>query len=280
MTASANFTETARARLAEAAANGLDYAPALAGALLVVLVGWLLAGPVRAAARRTLSGLGRLVERGVGSTTLSRARLPAATAPVLGELAYWAVIVITITIAARIARLPALAGWLDQIVRYLPNLLLGGLILALGYLLGLVVGEQVERAARTARSGQGALLGRLAQGAIVLSAVIMALDQVGIDVGFLVTLFAILAGALALSLSLAFALGARDHVASLVAARSLRRSLAPGCRLRVGDSEGVLLEVTATQIALETAEGRALIPAARAETDGLVVLADDGSGED
>ncbi|MFN2349328.1 MAG: hypothetical protein ABR558_07120, partial [Thioalkalivibrio sp.] len=80
----------------------------------------------------------------------------------------------------------------------------------------------------------------------------------------LITLASLLGG-----LSIAFALGARQYVANLVAQPEMTR-YASGDRLRIDDDEGVIVEIYRTGLTLETDQGLVSIPAARLASGRVV----------
>jgi hypothetical protein len=82
-----------------------------------------------------------------------------------------------------------------------------------------------------------------------------------VQVTFLVTMIAIVTGGAVLSVGLAFGLGASCLVRNLIAARDARWHYSPGQRVRVGDTEGELLEITPTVFVLATQAGRVTLPA-------------------
>ncbi|MGP1397437.1 MAG: mechanosensitive ion channel family protein [Inquilinaceae bacterium] len=250
----------------------IGYLPSLIGAVAVLFFGWQLARLTRLAAKRVLSGFNRILERTFQRGLLASARLPAGAATILGEAAFWVVVFLTVTIAARIAQLPAISRWLDEIVSFLPSILLGVATIMVGYVISIIIGEQVTESARAAKSSQSALLGRLSQGAVFVTASIIGLDQIGVDVTFLVTLSAVAVGAIILGFSIAFGLGARDYVSNLISARTARQTLSIGLLVRIGETQGEVLEITPTQIALDTDEGRTLVPARIAEESGVVIV--------
>jgi small-conductance mechanosensitive channel len=95
---------------------------------------------------------------------------------------------------------------------------------------------------------------------VVATATIVALDQVGIDVALLIALAVALTAAVLIALAVAFALGARSHVSNLVGIRAARDQLATGMRIQIGDVEGEIVEISASQVALETPRGKVLVP--------------------
>ena len=253
----------------------LGYLPSLASASAILIIGWLIARFVRAAANRILSGLNKVLEKTFQTGLLASARLPLSASTILGEVAFWVIVFVTFTISARVAQLPTISRWLNDIVIFLPDALLGVATIALGYLISNVVGEQVNEAARSAKSSHNALLGRIAQGTVFIIAAIIGLDQIGVEVTFLVTISSVAVGAILLGFSIAFGFGSREYVSNLISARTVRQSLYPGLRVRIGETEGEVLEITQTHIAVDTENGRALVPAHITEVSGMVIILHD-----
>jgi hypothetical protein len=251
--------------LRASAANLLDtmlgYLPNLIGALLLLLFGWMLARLVRAAAGRLGDAVNRLLDRFMRPSSLTRFRLSPRALKLIGNAAFWLVILFFITAATRVAQLDAFSSWLDRILAYLPNLLAGALIILAGYLVSALVRDLVGATLGSAGLAQSELFGAAAQGATFLTAVIIGIDQIGIDVTILITLIAIMVGAVLAGLSLAFGLGSRDFVSNLIGAHYLQQHLQPGQSARIGDIEGEVLELTPTSVVLATARGRTTIPA-------------------
>lgn len=250
----------------------LGYLPSLAGALFILIFGWLIARITRTAAKRILGGLNRVLERTFQTGILASARLPLSASTIFGEVAFWIIVFVTLTISARIASLPTISQWLNNIVLFLPDVLLGVLTIALGYFISNVLGRQVTEAANIAKSPHSESFGRIAQGTVFIIAAIIGLDQIGVDVTFLVTVSAVAVGAILVGFSIAFGFGSQEYVSNLISARTVRQNLSPGLLVRIGETEGVVLEITQTHIAVDTENGRALIPAHKVDASGLVIV--------
>lgn len=251
--------------LRASAANLLDtmvgYLPNLIGAVLLLLLGWMLARLVRAAAGRLGNAVNRLLDRLMRRGSLTRFRLSPRALKLIGNAAFWLVILFFITAATRVAQLDAFSSWLDRILAYLPTLLAGALIILAGYLVSALVRDLVAATLGSAGLAQNELFAAVAQGATFLTAVVIGIDQIGIDVTILITLIAIAVGAMLAGLSLAFGLGSRDFVSNLIGAHYLQQYLQPGQTARIGEIEGEVLELTPTSVVLATAGGRTAIPA-------------------
>jgi small-conductance mechanosensitive channel len=244
--------------------------PNLIGALLLLLVGWLLARLLRAGAVRLIHLLDRAIRR-LSSRNADRPGILSASAEVLGSIVFWVVVLFFLTAATQVLGLDAFLGWLNRVVDYLPTLLTGGLIVLAGFLLSALVRDVVATTAPVADS-QRVLLGRVAQLVILVTAVVIGADQIGIKVTFLVIMVTVLASTLLGGLALALSLGARTYVGNLIGAHYLRQQYRAGQTVRVGQFEGRILEFTATAIVLETADGRVNLPGKIYHDEPIVLL--------
>ena len=267
-----SWFDSLRVSAADLLGTVVAYAPNLIGALLLLLFGWMLARLVRTGTGRLGDTINRLLDRLMRIGSLTRFRLSPQALKLIGNVAFWLIILFFITAATKVAQLDAFSSWLDRIVAYLPTLLAGGLIILAGYLVSALVRDLLSATLGSAGLAQSELFATLAQGATFLTAVVIGIDQIGIDVTVLVTLIAIVVGAVFAGLSLAFGLGARDFVGNLIGAHYLQQHLQPGQTAGIGDIEGEVLELTPTSVVLATAKGRTMIPAKVFNEEATVLL--------
>jgi hypothetical protein len=237
------------------------YLPYLFGALVLLVIGWVVARALRAVFIRLGSGINRLLDRVRQPAGARRLRLSQPVVTLVGNVIFWVVILVFAAMAARVGRLDAFSAWLDRIVVYLPTLVAGGLIALAGYLVSTLIRDVVSTTVASTGSSQADLFGFVAQSAVFLTAVVIGLDQIGLDVTLLITLLGIIVGGLLLGIVFAFGFGARAFVGNLIAAQHVRQFLEPGSVVRVGDEEGQVLEISATSVVLLSAKGRLNVPA-------------------
>lgn len=255
------------------------YLPSLFGAILVVVLGWFVARLLRAGTLRLGDTVNRLLTRVASTGFLTNFQVSSPVVRIVASMVFWVTMLLFITAGTRVAGLDAFSDWLDRIVVYVPHLVAGGVIILVGYLISLVIRDLVSAALATANIAQSALIGVLTQWAVLIAAVIIGVEQLGVDVTILVIIAAtVIAGVLG-AMALAFGLGSRDLVANLVAAHHARRHLLPGQRISWNGREGEILEISATAIVIAGEGGRTLIPAAAFLTDAIdVTIPGDADG--
>ena len=237
------------------------YLPNVLGAFLLLLVGWVVAHLLRAAAARLTQFAERALARFSHGRGDAAPRLPGASAKILSSVVFWVVVLFFLTAATQVLGLHTFASWLARVVDYLPTVFAGALIIVAGFLVSRLARDVVEAAAVSAAERQRAIIGRVVQAAILITAILVGAEQIGIRVTFLVILAAVAAIALVGAVALALSIGAREYVANLIGAHYLRQRYSVGQQVRVAGFEGRILELTETAVVLETAEGRASLPA-------------------
>lgn len=174
----------------------------------------------------------------------------------LAPFSFWAVLAGAIATSLNVLGVQEVSGLIDQLLELLPRLLVAVIILGLGHLVGTGLLELVQRRVRA-----GTLASRGAYSVALAPAIILAAQQLGIEVRFLAELVLVALGVSLAALGLAYALGSRDYVANLIARRELS-DYSIGDRLRIDGVEGTLVKIRRTNVVLRTADGQATIPAA------------------
>jgi hypothetical protein len=198
--------------LTGALADFMAFIPKLIGALVILLVGWLIAKAVQALVTKGLQivRFNQIADRAEIDQFLARAGVRADPASLVGRLAYWFLMLTFFVAAFSALGLPQVSGVLEQIIAFIPNLVVALVILLLGALAANFVANLVRGTTGTARVGDPNLLATIARSAILVFAVLMAFDQLEIAPTIVNTLWTALIGMVAVAGALAFGLGGRD----------------------------------------------------------------------
>ena len=181
--------------------------------------------------------------------------------------AFWIVLILALSLSLRVLGVGGINTSLTTVIDFMPKLLVAFAIVIAGQLLGLTSRHLLLRL------GDGiaadSLWPRVVHGAIVVVAIVLGLQQIGVDISFVTRLILILASTVSAGMMLAYALGARQHVANLMARRELAR-LSVGDRIRIDGVEGEIVDIYNTGVDIATSEGIAAVPAARLAEKGFL----------
>ena len=126
-----------------------------------------------------------------------------------GLTAKWFIRLITLVVAFDALGLPAVSDVLRQLLLWIPNVVVGILVLVIGGLAANALSNLVRGATAHAGLGNPNLLANIAKIAVWGFAIVVAVNQIGIAQTLVNTLFMAVVGAIALALGLAFGLGGR-----------------------------------------------------------------------
>jgi hypothetical protein len=184
--------------------------PALLGALVILFAGYLLARLLEKGVERVLRKirLNQLLARGGVLEAVERTGSHANPTRVVANLVFWLVMFAVLLVAANALGLQSLANVFSELVGYIPSVIAAIVIILVGIVLGGFVGGLILASAGALHGG--AALARVGRFGVILLAVFMALQELGIATDIVTTAFAILFGAIALALALAFGLGNRE----------------------------------------------------------------------
>lgn len=210
-TVAANFTE----RLEQSFTLFGELVPAFFGALVILFAGYLVAKVVEKGTQRVLRKLrfNQLLERGGVMQAVDRTGSHLNPVRVIANLLFWVVMFAVLLIAANAIGLESLANVFSELVSYIPSVIAAVVIIILGIVLGGFVGGLIMASAGGLHGGPW--LARIGRGGVIVLAIFMALQELGIATEIVTTAFAILFGAVALALALSFGLGNRELAAQV-----------------------------------------------------------------
>jgi mechanosensitive ion channel-like protein len=200
-----------------------EWIPRLAGALAVLIVGFFVAKLVGKLLARALdrAGFDRTLHSGQGGNFVQR--VTTSPSGLLGRIAFWAIFLGAISLAAAVLGIAALTGFVAAIWAYIPNVIAALAIFLVAGAISAAVAGLVSRTMGDTPLGK---IVATAVPIVVMSiAVFMILEQLKIATQIVTITYAAIWGAIALGSALAFGLGGRD-----VAARMLEGAYDAGQR--------------------------------------------------
>ena len=233
-----------------------SFLPRLAGALLLLVVGVLLAWLIGRLVERALRelGLDGLADRWGIHDVIARAGLQRSLSRLIGRLLRVVLTLVVVFAALSLLGLEALSQTLNAIILFLPRLFAALALLVAGLAIARFVRDRLERL--TTQMDLGGPLGVLVEVSIIAVFGILALGQLGVPTAVLIMAAGVLLGGVALTAALAFGLGSRGVVGHVSAGRYLSGAFEVGQVIAVGDVRGRVVELGRAATVLETDAGR------------------------
>lgn len=195
-----------------------SFVPSIAGAIVILLVGWFIAKMLEALIVRVLKSL-RLdaaSDKAGISNILAQGDIKLSLSEVVGGLIYWIIILVVVATALNALNLTIAADLLSRLVGYVPNILGAVFILVLGSFIANFVATIVKTTAVNAGMDNAKLLAKITQVVLVVFSVIIAIEQLKIASAVIILAVNIILISLGLGIALAFGLGCKDIAGKFV----------------------------------------------------------------
>jgi len=191
----------------------INFIPNFFGALLILIVGWLIA--------ILLEKLIDQIVRVIGLQSLSeKVRLEQGIkkdfAGLVAAFVKWVVVIVAFIAAAEVLKLTQVAEFLNNVLAYVPNVAAAAGILLIGVVLANFLGEVVGSVTKGIEVGYADLIALLVRWSIIVFSFLAALVQLDVAAYLIQTLFTGLVALLAIAGGLAFGLGGKDAAADFI----------------------------------------------------------------
>ncbi len=184
--------------------------PALIGAAVILITGYFLARQIQRWADETLKRMDFNRMATVGGLDRAVVRTGSRLDPVraLTKLLFWLVMLVVILLASTALGLESINQMFGMMLSFIPTLIAAIVIV----ILGMILGEFVRSLILASAGGVAGVptVAKMAKGAVIVIAIFMALQQVGVAEEIVTAAFTLILGAVALAVGLAFGLGNRE----------------------------------------------------------------------
>ena len=203
-----------------------NFIPTLIGALVILIVGWIVAKIIKGIVNRILQVVrfDLVAEKAGVSNILSKGGIKLTARQMISGLAYWLVMIMVLVMLVNALGLTVASQLLEGLLAYIPKVIAAIFVLVLGMFLGNIVSGVVRTAASNANFPKPEMLGNISQWSIVIFAAIISLRQLGIAPLLVTTTFNIFFGGVCLALALAFGIGGKDFAAKYLEELKRRHS--------------------------------------------------------
>lgn len=194
------------------------FLPRLLLAVIILLIGWLLAKAIRVIVVKSLKAinLNVLSERAGIDRFLQQGGLQTDTLGILGTLVYWLAMLAVLMVAFNSLGLTNVTELIGRVALFIPKVIVAVLVLAFGAYFARFIDNSIIAYGKNVGLEDAEILARFARYAILVFVVLIALEQVDVASDLVRQSFLIILAGVALALALAFGLGSQHRVAELL----------------------------------------------------------------
>jgi hypothetical protein len=190
----------------------LTFLPNLLAMITILIVGFFIAWVLKVVILRFLKAIqfDRVSERWGFSQVFSKGGMAYSPAILLSRFFFWVVVLITLILGINALEVAATQNFITHFFNYLPHLFAAIIIMVIGYLVAVFLGQTILNAAVNAQMESAKFLSRAVRWFIIILSLTMALYHLGIAEKVIIIAFTIVFGGMVLALAIAFGWGGRE----------------------------------------------------------------------
>jgi len=263
MNSISHWTELVIASLKAMGENLMGALPNILGAIILLIMGWVIAKVVSKVIARLLKGprVEKWTQKINGSESMQENGMSIAPAKVISQFVYWLILLVFFITASDTLGWQSVSTEVGGLLRYLPKLLSAIIIFVIGMYIANFIKQAILATFISLGVSGAKLISTIAFYVIIVILTVTAMNQAGIDTEILTHNITLILGSVLFAFALAFGLGARDILQNILSGLYSRKSFNPGEKVRLEGIEGVIEAIDSVNVTLKTSEGKIVIPA-------------------
>jgi hypothetical protein len=242
--------------------RAIEFTPRILSTIIILVIGWLIARFLRSVVQRLADRIGfnQAIKRTGLADGLSQAQIKQRPSDMLGIFIFWLIFLNFLVAAVEGLGLAVAVAQLQALIAYLPHLLSAIFVLIAGALLAQFIGQLAQAGVASMGVEFHRAIGQAVRGILLLVTIIVAVEQLGLDVSVLTNIVTYLIAIIVAGLALAFGLGGREVARNVLAGHYARETFALGNRLVINDNEGTLEAIGTLNSEILIGQERLIIP--------------------
>lgn len=236
--------------------------PNIIGAILVLIIGWLITKFIVFATEKTIkiTKIDRLANKINEVEFFGKKNLNINVPKIIVGFIKWTMFIIFLIIASDIMNLKIISEQISNLLSYIPQLFTGLVIFVLGLLLANFLKKTVKSFFESFELSGSNIISQLLFLIVFMFISITALNQAGINTDIITNNITLILGAFLLAFALALGLGARDVAADLFRTFYVRRTYEVGQKIEYKGVVGFVDAIDNISMVLVIPEGKLVIP--------------------
>ena len=192
--------------------------PKIIGALLILLIGWIIARLIKKAIVKLLLlvKLNSLADKVGIEKFLKEGGLKKTSVDLIGSLFYWIIMLTVILAVFNSLQLNSAQELFNSIILFIPNIIVALIILLFGLYAARFIANVLSSSLKNMKDKTAELIEKIAYYSIVVFTVFLVLGQLKIAQDIITNAFILVFGAFCLAFGIAFGLGGKDFAADVL----------------------------------------------------------------
>lgn len=232
------------------------------GAIVILIVGLIISKLVSGAVRKLLVKiqLDKFGEKLTEIDVVAKSGISLKLSTIFSKIVYYFLLVLSLVAAADVLAMPAISALASDLLNFIPNAVIGLIILIFGMLMADGIRSVVEATLTSLGLPSAKMIAQVLFYFLFINVIILAIAQAEINTAFLEQNISIVIAGGVFAFALGYGLASKDTVANYLATFYTKERLQMGDQITLGDVSGEIIDMDRSSVTLSTADGRVIIP--------------------
>lgn len=236
--------------------------PSIIGAVIVLIVGWLITKLIVRIIRKALklAKANKLDDKLNDIEIVEGKKLNFDTIKIVSNFVKWVMYIMIIIVISDIMNLTMISEQISNLLGYLPQLFAALVIFTIGLILANVIKKGIRSFFESMDLSGAKIISQVVFFIILVFTSITALNQAGVNTEIITSNITMILAAFLLAFSLAFGFGAQKVVGDLLKTFYARKTYEIGQHIEFNDIKGEVEAIDSISVTLKTDKGKLVVP--------------------
>lgn len=251
----------------------LDVIPALIKAVIIFLVGWLLAKIISRIIKRALSTIGvdKLAEKLMSIDIFQKSNINLVPSKIAAAGVYYFIIIIFAMSAIQALGMQMISDLMSDFIAFIPNGITAFVVLMLGIFLSDAIKKIIITTCKSLGITSGNLIGNVVFYFLLLNIVLIALRQAQLQTRFMETNISIMLAGIAGAFAIGYGMASRHLMGSLLAGFYNRGKMKVGDEVTIDGMRGEIVTINNNDLILRAEDSEYIVPFSKVSSAGVEI---------
>jgi small-conductance mechanosensitive channel len=251
----------------------INFLPNLAGALAVLIGGWIVAKLLARVIKRALRSIGadKLAEKLNEIDLFYKSNIKIVPSMLLSKLVYYLLMFLIFIAATDVLGMQSVSDMMAKLLNYLPQLLSAFLVFIVGVLAADFLKNIVKSTCDSLGIPAAGVISSVVFYFVFINVVMITLSQAGINTEFIESNLSIIIAGVVLAFAIGYGLASRNIVANFLASFYNKNKIKVGDKITINGLTGEVIELDHTAMVLQSEGKRIIIPLNKLTSDPVEI---------
>ncbi len=269
-----SFTDTLLETFNEMIKSFMSFFYNLIGAIIILVIGWVVAKMVAAVTQKMLEKIGadKIGEKLNDIDAIKSLKLEIRLSAIISTVLYYFILIFMLRPAADTLGVPAISDMVKLLVEFIPKIISSALMLSAGIFLADALKNFVVTLCKSFNIAAGKLIGTAIFFFLLIIFVIQAVAQVGINTSLLESSFNLLVGGIIFAFAIGYGFASKEILLNIISSFYSKNKYKEGQVIEIDGVKGEIIAMDNTTITLKTVDSKTIFPLQVLQSKKVVIF--------